>query len=308
MKKYEGKVIMQENRPFMAIKKSYNSLSSHQKEVADYIVANITEISNMSISHLAKKCEVSNTTVLRVINKLGYESYRNFKIDLARELSATMHSENGIASFEDGYEHIDVNSTTQDVINAVTLSASAFIYEMKNSLVENEISRAVEMLCATKNVLFFGTGGSASVAMDGFHKFIRIGLNAFWDANSHITMIRLAQLGPETVIILISHTGESHEVVQCAKKMHQIGGKVIALTSYMNSTLANNADVVLYSSFYDGSSYTDALVSRLVQLVMLDILYVSVSLRKEPESSKNILISRQAIASEKSGHFWKNNR
>ena len=299
---------MQENRPFMAIKKSYNSFSSHQKEVADYIVANINEISNMSISHLAEKCKVSNTTVLRVINKLGYESYRNFKIDLVRELSAATHSESGIARFEDGYEHIDVNSTTKDVINAVPLSASSFIYEMKGSLAESEISRAVDMLCASKNILFFGTGGSAAVAMDGFHKFLRIGLNAFWDANSHIAMIRLAQVGPETVIILISHTGESHEVIQCAKNMHQVGGKVIALTSYMNSTLADNADVVLYSSFYDGSSYTDALVSRLVQLVMLDILYVSVSLRKEPESSKNILISRRAIASEKCGHFWKSSR
>ena len=97
-------------------------------------------------------------------------------------------------------------------------------------------------------------------------------------------MIRIAHLPKESVAVLFSHTGESREVLSCARLVRENGSHVVGVTSYNRSTLATLSDVVLHSASYDALHYTDALVSRLVQLVLMDILFVTVSLDMEPEA------------------------
>jgi DNA-binding MurR/RpiR family transcriptional regulator len=75
---------MSSERPLVLLKKNYTSLSSHQKTIADFILANIDRVSGLAISELSNICHVSNTTVNRFLKKLGYESYPEFKLDLAR--------------------------------------------------------------------------------------------------------------------------------------------------------------------------------------------------------------------------------
>ena len=75
---------MPADQPLMQIKKNYNLLSEHQKTIANFIISNIDHIANYSIGMLAQRCQVSNTTVIRFLNKLGYQSYPDFEIDLVR--------------------------------------------------------------------------------------------------------------------------------------------------------------------------------------------------------------------------------
>lgn len=291
--------------PLIDLKKNYNALSEHQRKIADYMIANMKEVSTQSIGSLAKSCDVSTTTVIRLINKLGYQSFRDFKLGLVRELSVSeatadpFHS--SIQKFEDGYQNIEDDASIMDVISAVTLSASSFIHDIGKMIPPSVIEQAVEYMISADSIQLFGTGGSCAIAMDGFHKFLRIGLPVFFDENSHFSMIRASHLTSRSVMLLVSHTGESREVIQCARNGKEAGARIIGFTSYVDSTLAKMSDVVLHSSFYDISHYTDALVSRLVQFILLDILYVSVSLRMEPHSTESIELSRAAIASEKRG-------
>jgi len=293
---------MSSNQPLMLLKQNYHMLSERQQDIADYIISHLSEVSALSIGVLANNCNVSSTTVIRLLNKLGYQSYTDFKLDLLRELSSQQAAnkiKRDINTFEDGYQSISPGESIEGIVSAVTLSASSTIRNLKQTISAQSLENAANLLCQANSILFFGTGGSASIAMDGFHKFMRLGLNVFYDTNPHFLLIRLAHLPPNSAIILISHTGESHDVLQCAQNAQRVGVKVIGITSYANSSLAKLSTVVLNSSYYDISHYTDALVSRLVQLVLLDILYVTVSLRMEPISTQRIAASREAIASEK---------
>ena len=171
---------------------------------------------------------------------------------------------------------------------------------MISMIVTRSNNRAVSRLMRQAPVVaFYGTGGSCPVAMDAFHKFMRLGLPVFFSENTHLTMIRIAHLPKGSVVLLFSHTGESREVLSCARLAREAGSHVVGVTSYNRSSLASLSDLVLHSASYDALHYTDALVSRLVQLVLMDILFVTVSLDMEPESSERITMSRRAIASEK---------
>ena len=290
---------MPPDRPLVLLKKNYTSLSSHQKTIADFILANIDRVSGLAISELSSICHVSNTTVNRFLKKLGYESYPEFKIDLAREQSAAEASVGAASRFEDGYQDIRSNAAPDEVIRAVTASAAAAIRDIGSIIKADDVEAVSRLIRHAPVVVFYGTGGSAPVAMDAFHKFMRLGLPVFHSENAHLSMIRISHLPQGSVVLLFSHTGESREVLRCARLAKETGSHVIGVTSYNRSSLAALSDFVLHSASYNVLYYTDALVSRLVQIVLIDILFVTVSLDMEPESSQRIEISRHAIASEK---------
>jgi len=297
---------MQENL-FATIRSKYNTLSKVQKNIADYILNNKLEVVRITISELAKKCNVSEPTVIRFINKLDYSSYQTFRIDMAGELSKETHNASSKdIKIDDGYQNIEATDGMDTVKQKVMSSAICAISDLKNIISTDDLNKAVNLIFESNSMLFYGSGGSSVIAMDAYHKFMRIGKKVYFDSNSHFALIKTSHLEPTDVVILISHTGESREVLECAENAKKSGCKIIGITSYLNSALAKVSDVVLFSSTYDLKYYTDALVSRLIQLVILDMVFISVSLKMGDSSTKMIKESRDAISVAKKG-ILKNN-
>lgn len=286
-----------EDNLFATIRSRFNTLSKIQKNIADFILSNKSEIVQLTINELSQKCNVSEPTVIRFINKLDYSSYSTFRLDMARELSKEAHapSSNGI-KIEDGYQSIkaydDINAVKEKVVHSVTCAVN----DLNNIVNTEDLEKAVNLIYESTSILFYGSGGSSVIAMDAYHKFMRIGKKVSFDLNPHFSLIKICHLEASDVVVLISHTGESREVLECAESAKERGCKIIGITSYLNSDLAKIADVALFSSTYDLEYYTDAMVSRLIQLVILDMIFISVSLKMGEKSKKMIEKSRKAIS------------
>lgn len=286
-----------EDNVFATIRSRFNTLSKTQKNIADFILSNKSETVLLTINELSQKCNVSDPTVIRFINKLDYSSYSTFRLDMAGELSKEAHiSSSNIIRIEDGYQSIkaydDINIVKEKVVNSVTCAVN----DLNNIVNTDDLERVVNIMYESTSILFYGSGGSSVIAMDAYHKFMRIGKKVSFDLNSHFSLIKICHLEPNDVVILISHTGESREVLECAESAKERGCKIIGITSYLNSDLANIANVTLFSSTYDLEYYTDAMVSRLIQLVILDMIFISLSLKIGEESKKMIEKSRKAIS------------
>jgi len=286
-----------EDNLFATIRSRFNTLSKIQKNIANFILSNKSETVRLTINELSQKCNVSEPTVIRFINKLDYSSYSTFRLDMAGELSKETHnsSSNGI-KIEDGYQSIkacdDIKAVKEKVVHSVTCAVN----DLNNIVNTDDLERAANIIYESTSILFYGSGGSSVIAMDAYHKFMRIGKKVSFDMNSHFSFIKISHLDPNDVVVLISHTGESREVLECAESAKERGCKIIGITSYLNSDLAKLADVALFSSTYDLEYYTDAMVSRLIQLVILDMIFISVSLKMGEKSKKMIEKSRKAIS------------
>lgn len=289
-----------EDNLFATIRSRFNTLSKIQKTIADFILNNKSETVRLTINELSQKCNVSEPTVIRFINKLDYSSYSTFRLDMAGELSKETHTSapNGI-KIEDGYQNIGADDDINAVKQKVVYSVGCAVNDLNNIINIDNLQKAVNLIYESNSILFYGSGGSSVIAMDAYHKFMRIGKKVSYDVNSHFSLIKICHLEPNDVVVLISHTGESQEVLDCAANAKEKGCKIIGITSYLNSDLAKISDVALFSSTYDLEYYTDAMVSRLIQLVILDMIYVSVSLKMGDESKKMIEKSRKAISSVK---------
>ena len=279
-----------EKNVFTEIRVKYNTLSKNQKTVANYILKNSKKCVRMTLSELGKECSLSETTIIRFINKLDYKSYQAFRLDMAQDIikdGGTMDEENC---------DIEPGDSISDVKRKVIRNASSAINDISKLIDDNKLISVIEMIEKAERVMFFGAGGSGVIAMDVYHKFLKCGKDVIHENNSHLALIHSAHLTSNDMLVLISHEGGSREVLECARLAQSQGAKVLAVTSYMNSDLARMADVCIFSSTNDAAYYTEAMVSRLVQLVIMDILVVAYSTRLDaPEAREALEVSDKAL-------------
>ena len=270
------------------IRTKYNLLSKTQKTIADYILDNPDATILLSITELANYCSTSETTVMRFLKKLDYDSYQIFRVNLAKELidspSETIN------------EEIAEGDSTSDIKRKVIKHTNTAVSDLEYSINQKDIDQCAEMILNARRVTFFGIGASSAVAIDALHKFGKIGLNVNGFKDSHLMNIHCSHMTSEDVLFVVSHTGESVEVLNAVSLAKENGAKIISLTSFSNSSLAKKSDVFLSSSTNDKKYHSEAMASRIVQLVIVDILYLSVFMQNEAKFYKALNQSRIAVS------------
>lgn len=285
---------MLETSLFSTIRTYYHTLSPTQKVIADYVLNKSKTAVLLSISDIAAECNTSETTVMRFLQKLGYSSYQVFRVKMAQELAAQVPQAiyENINALEEIHSSDDVAQVKQKILSSVTTS----LHDLSNLIDDQAISETVHLLQQANKILFFGCGGSAVIAHDAFHKFLRLGLTVINEFSSHLMLLNCTHTTEQDVVFLVSHSGESTETIECARLAKANKAQVVVLTSYQNSTLAKLADVCFFSSTSERKYHTDAMVARIIQLVIVDLLYVPLVLELGHTGIENINKSRLAVA------------
>lgn len=280
-----------------------NRLSEVQKMIASYYLANPQIVAQMTLKNIAQELLISETAVIRFINKIGYKSFKAFQIDVLKDASIleNAYKENAL-KIEDGYSEINSNDETADVKKKVIVSAIKAIEALHKFVDSSQIEKVSNSFLKAEHILLYGSGGSSSIAMDAHHKFMRLGLPVIYEENSHFAIIRASHLKKSDIVVLISHTGESREVLECAKNAKINNALVVGITSYSQSSLTKSSDITLHSATNTLPYYTDAMVSRLLQLIIFDMIFIDCTLLLGTKGKNAVEISRRAIS------FAKKNR
>lgn len=277
---------------FTEIRTKYNTFSAAQKIIANYVLENSEKVILLTISDLAAACNTSETTILRFLHKLGYNSYQVFRVKMAQDIGMSSNDQLSHTVYEEIITGDDIASIKRKVI----LSTIASIQDLSQLLSDESIEAALELLFHANRVYFYGAGASASIASDAFHKFSRLGLNCFTTSDSHMISILASHTNEHDIIFYVSHSGESREVLDSSALARACGCKIIAMTSYPHSSAAQMCDVCLLSSTNETKYRSDAMVSRIVQLCIIDILQVALILRMGETGLNNLNTSRLAVA------------
>lgn len=273
------------------IKVMKSDLSAAEARVADYFMENLEDILDLSISDLAARCRVSEATIVRFYRKLGFSGYMELKIHLAKDLSATTKGEI--------LKDVTVDDDIDQIAAKVFSSTQAALDETLHHLDRKELARAVEAIYRAPAVYFFGFAGSAAVAMDAWHKFTRLGISAFYSDDAHMQAILISQARPGSVILAISHSGESVDLVDIFNMVQGRNIARICITGFPNSSLARRTDIKLFTSAQETRYRTDAMISRIMQLTILDVIYTGVALRLADEGLKAVAESKLAVSRKK---------
>ncbi len=280
------------NRDVLAlIRTNYNILSKSQQSVADYVISNAELVMTTSLAELAGSCNVSEPTVFRFLNKLGYDSYQVFRVDLAQTLAEGKN--------ENFYSEIDENDNAETVRDKVILYTMRCFEDSRQIISPERLEQLSKRINESHQIVTAGIGASYSMAYDLYHKLMRLGIISQVSCDPHMLNILCARLTKDDTLICFSHSGESREILDAMRYAKEAGAFTAAITSFRNSSAANLADCPILSSSYETHFRSDSMTSRILQLSIIDMLYIQLVLFDRAKRQDEINRSRLAVARNK---------
>ena len=193
-------------------------------------------------------------------------------------------------------EEINENDNEKAVAEKVFHSNIRTLENTLQILDFTSIKKAAGILTNANHVNFYGTGGSAIIAMDAYHKFIRTGISAYAFIDSHFQLMSASQLTDRDVAVVISHSGTNKDTIKVMNTAKKNGAKTIGITGFPKSPIRQNADVTLFTSSEETEYRSEALASRIGQLSLIDALYVNMMISNKDEAKKSLEKVRDAIS------------
>lgn len=248
------------------IRAQYDSLSSAEKKIADYIFDSKGEILNMSIHSLAKHVGVSSPTITRFSQNLGFRGYNELKYYIEKELLSPTGE----------IQPLNINDSIKVITQKLINFNKQVIDDTALTLKENELEKAIEVIAKARKIDIYGEGGSGATALSAYNIFVQIGLtcNVFNDAM--LQVISASQLSSKDVAIGITHSGSVTNTIQALKEAKKQGAITIGITGIVNSPLTEVSDIVLYASAKQKPFISDLPAARISELCIISILQVGI--------------------------------
>jgi DNA-binding MurR/RpiR family transcriptional regulator len=259
-------------------------------KVAADILARRDITDDTSLREVAAGSGVSEAMVVKVAKKLGFAGFREFRaglIDYYGSESASLHSE------------ISSDDTAGEVVQKVFRTAMQALEETFAILDLEAFERAADYLHRARQRDFYGLGGSAQIARDVSHKFLRIGIRTSVFDDAHMMMMSAALLTPDDVAVAYSHSGNTTAVIEALELARRNGARTIAVTNYADSPLARLADVVLCSTAQNSPLLGENATARIAQLNLLDALFVATAQRDRKTADINLARTMRAVQSKR---------
>ncbi|MCD8351753.1 MAG: MurR/RpiR family transcriptional regulator [Planctomycetaceae bacterium] len=269
----------------------YKSLSASQKQVADYVVKHPEKVMLLSLADLAAACRVSEPTVMRFLHKLGYQSYQVFRVNVAQKTAR--HTGESL------YDDVNPGDDSRQIMQKVICSTKTSLDDLATVLSPDALEETAEHILSAKTVTVIGVGATHAIAFDLAHKLLKLGIMAQCYNDPHLINIGVGGLDAESLLIAFSHSGESREILDGVAIAKKRGCPVAAVCSFPNSSLAKAADITILSSSHETTYRSDDLTSRILQLCIIDILYIRLALLGGDGMLARIQDSRLAVAKNK---------
>ncbi len=255
---------------FVKIKALRQSLSSSEAKLADFTLNSANAIRNLSSVELAKVVGVSQSSVVKFSQKLGYKGFPAFKL-------AVIDALNDETSEPKLHGKITLNDSLEQIAEKLLSSKLAVLTETKNLNEAVAVEKAVELLKSAKRILICGLGGSALVAKDFSYKLQKLGMPAIAEPDGHAQLAYVATFSKVDLVIAISESGMTREIAEVVKQAKKNDSSVISVTKFGSSPVADSADVKLYSVAEGESVRLSSILARTAQDFVIDILFIALT-------------------------------
>ncbi len=247
----------------------YDSLKPAEKKVADFILKNASQVIRFSITRVAEEAGVSEATVVKFCQRLGYSGYQELKITLAQNRNE--------AEVEEIYDEIGQEDDSRTIINKIFQLYEGSFADTKKLFTGADLEKCAQLIKKARRIYFFGYGASGIVALDAEQKFNRINFFSRALVESHSQQTTAALLGPQDLVVAFSHSGRTRDLIKSLEIVRDNGTPIIAITSNLRTPVAEMADEVILFASRETPFRGSAMTSRMAQLAAVDILFLAVA-------------------------------
>ena len=249
------------------------SLPAAEQRVARLVLEDPRRFAQLPVGELAALAGVSKPTVLRFCRSLGYEGLTDFKLKLAGTVSE------GVPYI---HRSVDEGDDVPEVAVKVVDNAVAALLKFRNEVSAATLRQAAQALeqawRGRHRIELYGVGNSGVVALDAQYKLFRLGVNCRAFVDGHLQVMSAALLKPGDVAVVFSNSGRTRDLIDATDVARKNGATTIAITR-TGSPLALTVDIHLAADHAERYDQDMPMLSRLVHLVLVDILVTSLALR-----------------------------
>jgi glucokinase len=260
------------------IKRARDGLSPAERRVADHVLAHPRAALGDPIAEIARAAQVSQPTVIRFCRSLGCEGLSDFKLRLASGLSATVPITHTQVTGEDSMLELGVK---------VLGNTASSILALREQLNRETLATAIELLAGAERIEFFAVGHYGVVAHDAQFKFLRFGVPCGSHTDVRMQPLAASVLKPGEVVVVISSSGRIDDLLAVVDTARERGATVLAITA-SQSPLARKADVALIVDHVEDVATHVPMVSRILHLLLIDILAVGVAMKLGGDSAAGL--------------------
>jgi DNA-binding MurR/RpiR family transcriptional regulator len=241
---------------------------------------------SLPLKLVAEETGTSEAMVVKTAKKLGFEGFRDLRaaiVEYKRQPTVNLHHE------------LEPDDTAETIVKKVFHTAIQALQETLAILDMDAFQRAADLIHGANQRDFYGLGGSAQIARDVAHKFLRIGIRASVFDDTHMMAMSASLIGPGDVVVAYSHSGRTAGILEAVQLAKAGGATVIAVSNYDTGPLADLADVVLCSTAQGSPLTGENAAARIAQLNIMDAVFVAVAQKGYPEAERNLARTMNAV-------------
>lgn len=250
------------------IKEKYHTLTKSEKKLANYIVSNQDKFIHNTMGDLRQLLNIGDATIIRLCKKLDFNGFTDLKISIAKD---NINAHKG--TFENYSLLDDINSSLKRTHQLID---------------ETNFNKAVTSIKEANNILIFGRGQSGMSAMDLEKLFFSVGIHSKALTDSDFQINGATAMKKGDLLIVFSLTGRTSDLIESIKIAKNNSAKVIAVTNYVLSPIAELSEIVLQSSYDEFIS--SSVPGRINQMYISGII---TELYEEKYQSDDILSIRE---------------
>lgn len=260
------------------IRASIPALPPAEQRVAKLLLADPRSFATLPVAELAERSHVSKPTVVRFCRSVGYDGLADFK----RKLAGTVNE--GVPFV---HRAVDEDDKAGDIVVKVIDNAVSALLKYRNDATDHAFERAIAALAEAgrsgRRIEFYGVGNSGIVAQDAQHKFFRLGVHSAAVSDGHVQVMSATMLQPGDCAVIISNSGHSRDLLDAAEIARRKGATTIVITASGSPLAAmgqgGTNQILLAVDHPEDYDRYSPMVSRLLHLVVIDILTTGVALR-----------------------------
>lgn len=254
-------------------------MTGNESRIVDWLLVPGNLQASLAIREVSRALGVSEAMIVKVAKLLGFSGFRQLRSALQEyfiQSEAVLPSE------------LAFDEEPQDVVNKVFNSSLRTIIEGQSIVNAEEIHRAARCFWQAQQRDLYGAGGSNAICADVRHKFLRIGVRCQTYSDAHLMAMSAALLQPGDVVLVVTHSGHTSDIEAAVRLAKQNGAQIICITHSHHSPIAQLADFIICSPAPDTPLLGRNASARILQLTLLDALFVAVAQQDVARANRNM--------------------
>ncbi|HUW87286.1 MAG TPA: MurR/RpiR family transcriptional regulator [Candidatus Paceibacterota bacterium] len=254
------------------LRKVEDQVTVAEASACNFITNNAELVIKSPLHVVAEASGTSEATIIRLCRKVDLSGFQELRLALARD-----HKSHQIDAI---HEDVALDDEPSVMLNKVFAGFVNTLNDTLKIIDAAQFQSIIDVISSAKSISFFGLGASGSVAQNAYYRFMRLGVPCYVLTDSSGQLSRVSMLGEGDVVVVISHSGRSRDVIFAVEKARERGAICVAVTQYGQQPLVKASDFVLFTSSTETVFRTEAMASRVAHQALLDAVFVGVSLTR----------------------------